>query len=51
MNRSKLYEWLLDNDCPWEWDPVTETYYEDSKRNSVTIVFADEIIDEREETQ
>ena len=20
MNRSKLYEWLLDNDCPWEWD-------------------------------
>ncbi len=20
MNRSKLYEWLLDNDCPWDWD-------------------------------
>ena len=20
MNRSKLYEWLLDNDCPFEWE-------------------------------
>ena len=20
MNRSKLYEWLLDNDCPWDFD-------------------------------
>ena len=20
MNRSKLYEWLLDNDCPWNFD-------------------------------
>ena len=19
MNRSKLYEWLLDNDCPWDF--------------------------------
>ena len=23
MNRSKLYEWLLDNDCPWQFEPVT----------------------------
>ena len=44
MNRSKLYEWLLDNNCPWEWEPV-----EDNKLNAVTIVFAD--IDGREETQ
>ena len=20
MNRSKLFEWLCDNDCPWEWE-------------------------------
>ncbi len=20
MNRSKLYEWLLDNECPFEWN-------------------------------
>ena len=20
MNSSKLYEWLLDNDCPFEWE-------------------------------
>jgi hypothetical protein len=20
MNRSKLYEWLLDNDCPWDFE-------------------------------
>ena len=19
MNRSKLFEWLLDNDCPWDF--------------------------------
>ena len=25
MNRSKLYEWLLDNDCPWEWE-VDDNY-------------------------
>ena len=22
MNQSKLYEWLLDNDCPFEWETV-----------------------------
>ena len=20
MDRSKLFEWLLDNDCPFEWE-------------------------------
>ena len=27
MNQSKLYEWLLDNDCPFEWE-VVDTYCE-----------------------
>ena len=22
MNHSKLYEWLLDNDCPFDWETV-----------------------------
>ena len=22
FNRSKLFEWLLDNDCPFEWETV-----------------------------
>ena len=22
LNRSKLFEWLLDNDCPFEWETV-----------------------------
>ena len=22
MNSSKLYEWLLDNDCPWDFEPI-----------------------------
>ena len=22
MNQSKLFEWLLDNDCPFEWETV-----------------------------
>ena len=38
MNRSKLYEWLLDNDCPWEFD------YDESGAdflNSCTLVFTD----------
>ena len=36
MNRSKLYEWLLDNDCPWEWDPINN-----KDVNSVTLVFTE----------
>ena len=27
MNRSKLYEWLLDNDCPFEWEGAEEDEY------------------------
>jgi len=37
MNRSKLYEWLLDNDCPWEWR-VDEFF---ATKGSVQIVFYD----------
>jgi hypothetical protein len=37
MNRSKLYEWLLDNDCPWEW----ETSDEFSVSDNVTLTFFD----------
>ena len=38
MNRSKLYEWLLDNDCPWEWS--TQDYVDESY-NTVTLIFTD----------
>ena len=38
INRSKLYEWLLDNDCPWEW----ETYdYADEAGGTCTLTFFD----------
>ena len=29
MNRSKLYEWLLDNDCPFEWNMDESSSYID----------------------
>ena len=31
MNRSKLYEWLLDNDCPFEWEVAEEDEYFSAK--------------------
>ena len=37
MNRSKLFKWLLDNDCPWEWETVNEF----STTDSVTLLFTD----------
>ena len=37
MNRSKLFEWLLDNDCPWEW----ETSDEFSVCDYVTLIFTE----------
>ena len=37
MNRSKLYEWLLDNDCPFEW----ETSDQDESDDTCTLVFTD----------
>ena len=30
MDRSKLYEWLLDNDCRFEWDVDDEWNSNDS---------------------
>jgi hypothetical protein len=36
MNRSKLYEWLLDNECPFEWD-VDEN---SSTIKTVTLIFS-----------
>ena len=37
MNSSKLYEWLLDNDCPFDFD-VQDSYWEP---NSCTVVFTE----------
>ena len=34
FNSSKIYEWLLDNDCPWEWEPVNN-----KDANSLTLIF------------
>jgi len=36
MNSSKLYKWLLENDCPWEFEPVTT-----GDLNSTTIEFTE----------
>ncbi len=40
MNRSKLYEWLLDNDCPFEWQTDESSSYIDDP-NECPIVFTD----------
>jgi len=37
MNRSKVYEWLLDNDCPFEWDVSDQ----DESDDQVTLIFTD----------
>ena len=37
MNRSKLYEWLLDNDCPWDWH-VDEFF---ATKGAVQLIFYD----------
>ena len=40
MDRSKLYEWLLDNNCPWDW----ETYdYADDTTDTVTLIFSNDL--------
>ena len=38
MDQSKLYEWLLDNDCPFEW---TTYDYADESGGTCTLVFTD----------
>lgn len=42
MNRSKLFEWLLDNDCPWEWKTSDEL----SVSDNVTLTFFEKEEDE-----
>ena len=37
MNRSKLYEWLLDNDCPYDFDVDESADF----LGSCTLVFTD----------
>ena len=37
MNKSTVIEWLLENDCPFDFD-VQDSYWED---NSCTLVFTD----------
>ena len=36
IDSSKIYEWLLENDCPWDWVPIN-----DWDNNIVTIEFTD----------
>ena len=38
MNRSKLYEWLLDNDCPFEWE--VDDFWGSGK--TVKIIFSED---------
>ncbi len=38
MNRSKLFEWLLDNECPFEWD--VDDFHDDIK--SCKLIFTEE---------
>ena len=38
MNRSKLYEWLLDNECPWDWDVDEKS----SDLKTVKLIFSEE---------
>ena len=37
MNSLKLYKWLLNNNCPWEFEPVITASYPDS----ITIEFTE----------
>ena len=46
MNSSKLYKWLLENDCPWEFEPITT-----GDLNSTTIEFTEKQGDREEETE
>ena len=39
FNSSKIYEWLLNNDCPWEWEPVNS-----KDANSLTLIFTNKPI-------
>ena len=48
MNRSKLYEWLLDNDCPWDFI-VDDTW---KPTESVILTFLEkDKVETQEETE
>lgn len=34
FDSSKVYEWLLNNDCPFEWEPINT-----KDANSTTLIF------------
>ena len=38
MNQSKLYKWLLDNDCPFEWEIYP---YADEAGGTCTLIFTE----------
>ncbi len=40
MNYSKLSEWLLDNDCPWDFQIDESSYYVDQLQE-LPILFTD----------
>tara|TARA_B100000900_G_C20429173_1_gene654233 strand:+ start:809 stop:940 length:132 start_codon:yes stop_codon:yes gene_type:complete len=38
MNRAKLYKWLLDNKCPFDWDVDEKS----STDRTVNLIFSEE---------
>ena len=38
LDRSKLYEWLLDNECPYDWDVDEKS----SNDETVTLIFSED---------
>ena len=42
MNHFKLYEWLVDNDCPFEWETVDFQM----TPTSCTVLFTDKVEEE-----
>ena len=38
MNRSKLYEWLLEKECPFDWDVDEKS----STDKTVNLIFSEE---------
>ena len=38
LDRSKLFEWLLDNECPYDWDVDEKS----SNDETVTLIFSED---------
>tara|TARA_B000000557_G_C20763499_1_gene438419 strand:- start:287 stop:412 length:126 start_codon:yes stop_codon:yes gene_type:complete len=38
MNKSKLYEWLIEHQCPFEWDVDVDSYDE---QKSCKLIFTE----------